>query len=215
MNGWIFSDKICVLVGFCSGLGAISMIATMAIITVKIHSLVKYKPFNGNRIKRDDSYGKVLFGVWVYSCCAMLPPVTGTTEMIIQGAGTNCVPNWSPKSTSGRVYVTFLLSLAYIIPVSVSSVYLIRTRKELTSNINEINFCFLNLCFRNLKNINKMCVLAVIFFSLTWLPYAVLVVVCVFGKKHLITAEIEMSPLLLAKLSAIINPFIYAIVNPR
>lgn len=214
-KGWIFNDKICHLVGFLSGTGSISMIATMAVITVKIYLLVKNKTFAGNQIKPDNSQGKVLVGVWLYSICAMLPPLTGITEMSIEGSGTNCVPQWSPKKTSGRIYIAFLLSMAYIIPVSVSAIYLAIVRKKVHHNINATNYYFHNLCFRNLRNINKMCIFAVIFFSVSWLPYAIVVIICMFGKKSFITPEMEMVPTLLAKTSAVFNPFIYAAVNPR
>lgn len=215
MKGWIFNDKICHLVGFLSGTGSISMIATMAVITVKIYYLVKNKPFAGNLIEPDNSQFKVLLCVWLYSVCAMLPPLTGITEMSIEGAGTNCVPRWSPEKTSGRIYVTFLLTMAYIIPVSVSAIYLIKVRKEINKNINETNYHFVNLCFRNLRNINKMCIFAVVFFTISWLPYAIVVVICMIGHKSSISPEIEMIPTLLAKTSAVFNPFIYAMVNPR
>ncbi|XP_031561395.1 melanopsin-B-like [Actinia tenebrosa] len=215
MKGWIFNDKICHFVGFVAGTGSVSMIATMAVITVKIYLLVKNKPFVGNRIERDNSQTKVLLGVWLYSVCAMLPPLTGITEMSIEGAGTNCVPQWSPENTSGRVYVMFLLTMAYIIPVSVSTIYLAKIRKVINKNTSESNYYFVNLCFRNLRNINKMCMFAIVFFTIAWLPYAIVVVICMFGKKSSISPEIEMAPTLLAKTSAICNPFIYAIVNPK
>ncbi|KXJ28967.1 Melanopsin [Exaiptasia diaphana] len=57
--------------------------------------------------------------------------------------------------------------------------------------------------------------LAIVAFTIAWLPYCVYVFITAFGGSHLIDTRTELIAALVAKSSTLYSPFIYALVNPR
>lgn len=217
-NGWYFSHAVCRLNGLLTGMGCIAMIATMTYITVKIYFIAEHhspvvNPVNSARNGRP--YIKILIAIWVYSIIAILPPIVGLTDMALAAARTNCVPDWAPKRVPEKIYIVGLTVMAYVLPVSVSFVFLWKTRLALSLHINLMNDRFMNLRLGNLKNIYRMSASALFFFSIVWLPYGVYVFVSVISGGNIFGVEATMVPALTAKTSVVINPFIYAIVLPR
>ena len=64
-------------------------------------------------------------------------------------------------------------------------------------------------------SISKMAGLAIVAFTITWLPYCAYALVSAFGGSHLIDTNTGLIACLVAKSSILYNPFIYALVNPR
>lgn len=213
-NGWYFSDAVCRLNGLLTGIGCIAMIATMACITLKIYSIAKNKT-QMTSAQRGRPYIKILVAIWVYSVVVILPPIVGLTDMKIEAAKTNCVPNWTPEGTLEKIYIVGLTILAYVLPVSVSFVYVWKTRLALSVHINLMQNYFMNLRLGYLKNVYRMSAFALVFFAVVWLPYGVYVFVSVISGKNLFGLEATLVPALTAKTSVIINPFVYAIALPR
>ncbi|XP_031561387.1 melanopsin-like [Actinia tenebrosa] len=218
-NGWYFSDAVCRFSGLIAGVGCIAMIATMACITVKVHFLVKHQNAVVNHIinkPEGKSYIKVLAAIWIYSFLLMLPPIVGWTDMELEAAETNCVPDWSPESLPDKIYIIFMFVFAYVVPVGLSICFLFKTQRKLSSHINDMGQQFANIRLGSLRSIYKMSAVAVIAFSLAWLPYGLFVVISLStGNKKIFSPEGTMIPALTAKTSVIINPFIYALVLPR
>jgi hypothetical protein len=216
-NRWVFNDAVCRLNGLLTGIGCIAMMATMTCITTKIHSLVRHQNVVINQIHmpQDRSYVKNLTAIWTYSLVAMAPPIVGLTDMELEAADTNCVPVWSPKRVPDKIYIIILTIVAYVIPVVVSLMYLWKTRLTLSKHISIMNDRFLNLRFGSFKNIYRMSAVAVFVFTFAWLPYGVYVLISLFSGENIFSVELTMVPVLTAKTSVIVNPFIYAIVIPR
>lgn len=218
-NGWYFSEAICRLSGLLAGIGCIAMIATMASITIKVHYLVRHQNAIVNRIiinnTQKRSYIKVLAAIWSYSLIVMLPPVAGWTEMVLEAAETNCVPDWAPEKVSNKIYIMCLFLLAYVVPVGFSFCFLWKTKNKLSSHIHDMSQQFANMRYGSLKSIYKMSAVAVIAFSLAWLPYGVFVIISLCSGKNIFSAGSATIPALTAKTSVVINPFIYALMLPR
>ncbi|XP_020909580.1 violet-sensitive opsin-like [Exaiptasia diaphana] len=216
MQGRLFYEYpvMCNIFGFISGCGAVSMIVTMSCTTVKLYAISKSGISNENSSTLQTPHYKVITAIWVYTVILMLPPATGITNMKTEGSGTHCVPDWSPKHPNEAYYVMTLLIFAYVIPVSVGIIHLIRIQYQFNSQ-EFFNSPLLNLCFSTLKGIQRMSSLAVALFLITWFPYAILVVISVTSGIKVFSIEVEMWPTLFVKLSAVFNPYIYAFVNPR
>lgn len=190
------------------------MIITMSCATVKLYFMSKSQIRASESTLLETPQYKIVIGIWVFTALTMLPPTVGLTTMKTEGAGTHCAPNWTPGNWSETVYIIALMFLAYVIPVTVAVIFLVKIHKEfLTQEIvdNEL----LNLCFSTLRGIYKMSVIAVALISVTWLPYAVVALVSLVKGKNAISVELEMWPTLFAKISAVFNPYIYAVINPR
>lgn len=48
-----------------------------------------------------------------------------------------------------------------------------------------------------------------------WTPYAVVALLGIFSKRHLITPLVSMVPALFCKTAACLDPFVYALSHPR
>ncbi|XP_031561410.1 rhodopsin-like [Actinia tenebrosa] len=217
-NGWYFGDAVCRLDGLLTGIGFTAMIATMTYITIKIYLIAKnqYLVINAETpVQCGRPYMKILIAIWVYSIIAIMPPVVGLTNMVLEAAKTNCVPDWAPKRVPDKIYIVGLTLVAYVLPVSVSFVYLWKTRLIISLHINLMNDRFMNLKLGNLKNIYRMSAFAVSFFAIAWLPYGLYVFISVISGKEDFGVEATLVPALTAKSSVVVNPFIYAVVLPK
>ena len=59
-------------------------------------------------------------------------------------------------------------------------------------------------------------VLMVVFiYTIAWTPYAVVALIGQYGNSDLITPMVAMIPIMIAKMSTVPNPFIYAIMHPK
>lgn len=219
-NRWIFNDHICRLVGFLGGIAAVAMIATMTCITIKIYSTLTVQ-FGNNKlmsaVKQDRTHLKVIVGIWIYSAISMLPPTAGWTRMIIESADTNCAPDWTAEGTAELVYILVLTCLAYIIPVGIAVVYIWRINNALSAHVRLMaQILSAQRQIKEFRNITKMASLAIIAFTITWLPYCLYVLVCAFGGgEKVFNAETSVIACLVAKSSILYNPCVYAFVNPR
>lgn len=220
-NRWLFDDVMCRIVGFLGGIAAVGMIASMACITVKIHSTITARSASQSQmipVKKNKypTYLKVIVSIWIYSVFSMLPPTAGWTSMIKESADLNCAPNWKTEGTADLVYILTLTSMAYIIPVTISSYYHWKINKAINSHLKTVaRFSSAQRQLDGFRNISKMAGLAILAFTVTWLPYCVYVLISAFGGSKLIDANTSVIACLVAKSSILYNPFIYALVNPR
>ncbi|XP_031557359.1 blue-sensitive opsin-like [Actinia tenebrosa] len=219
-NRWIFNDLVCRLVGFFGGIAAIAMIATMTCITIKIYSTLTIQ-FGNNKLSfaanKDRTHLKIIAGIWIYSVLSMLPPTAGWTRMIIESADTNCAPDWMAESTAELVYILILTCMAYIIPVSIAVVYIWRINNALSAHVKLMaQMLSAQRQIKDFRNITKMAALAIVAFTITWLPYCLYVLICAFGEgEKIFNAETSVIACLGAKSSILYNPCVYAFVNPR
>jgi hypothetical protein len=218
-NRWIFNDLLCRLVGFFGGIAAVAMIATMTCITIKIHHTIT-KQIGNNKLvksKQDRTHFKVIGAIWIYAFLAMLPPTAGWTRMIVESADTNCAPDWIAEGTADLVYILILTFMAYIIPVGVAVIYIWRINNALSGHVRLMaQITNAQRQIKSFKNISKMAALAILAFTIAWLPYCLYVLICAFGgKEEVFNAETSVIACLVAKSSILYNSFVYALVNPR
>lgn len=219
-NRWIFNDHVCRLVGFLGGIAAVAMIATMTCITIKIYNTLTLQ-FGKNKLvsaaKQDRTHLKVIAGIWIYSALSMLPPTAGWTRMIVEIADTNCAPDWMAESTAELVYILALTCIAYIIPVGVAIFYIWRINKALSAHVKLMaQILSAQRQIRDFRIITKMAGLAIVAFTVAWLPYCLYVLICAFGEgERIFNAETSVIACVVAKSSILYNPFVYALVNPR
>nr|AXN75746.1 opsin [Exaiptasia diaphana] len=217
-NEWAFTDDlVCRIVGFLGGIAAISMIATMTCITVKIYNTLVSRGLK-KRLKGDQNLTqyKIISLVWLYSILGMLPPLAGWTRTIKEAADMSCAPNWNAESTPDLVYILLLTFISYVIPVSIASVYHWKINKAINEHLKTVSrFSSAQRQLEGFRSISKMAGLAIVAFTITWLPYCVYALISAFGGSHLIDTKTGLIACLVAKSSILYNPFIYALVNPR
>ncbi|XP_032242267.1 rhodopsin [Nematostella vectensis] len=217
-RGWAFNDAVCKFIGFVGGCAATSMIASMLCITITIHRTIAKQNVTNHILHQppNKTQLKIIIGVWMYSAVIMLPPVTGLTEMKLEAADTNCAPNWSPDTPGDLAYILILCVTAYFIPVGASLFYYLQIRKALSAHMAlAIPVASIQAQLRRFQNITYMTAVAIAAFTITWLPYAVYVLIAAFGGSHLFDAVMSVVPAMVAKMSILYNPFVYALVNPR
>lgn len=219
-NGWVFSDVVCKLNGLVTGIGCIAMLVTMMCISWKIYetasanNIINFTARSAFRRYQLD----VIIGVWLFSIFIMLPPTLGWTDMMLEMGNMNCVPTWAPQTLKDAMYIIFLTVFGYFIPVMVSAVFLLKTRKILRNHTNILRSrgMYPNNRLNSLVDVYRMQFLAISFFVLTWFPYVVYVFISMaHGDMYIFSPGLTTLPALVAKASVIFNPIIYAIVIPR
>lgn len=172
-NRWVFNENICRIVGFLGGIAAVSMIATMASITVKIYYTVTsrgVKQLTNAKKNAGFTHIKIILAIWIYSTFSMLPPTAGWTSMITESADMNCAPNWNAESTPDLIYILSLTAVAYILPVSVASCYHFKINKAINAHLQTVaRFSSAQRQLEGFRNISKMAGLAIVAFTITWL----------------------------------------------
>ncbi|XP_028517434.1 rhodopsin [Exaiptasia diaphana] len=218
-NGWPFSEFVCRLNGLLTAVGCIAMLLTMTCITWKIY--VTASTTNVNNFIAPSAFRRyhihVIIAIWLFSACVVLPPTVGWSNMRLESASLNCVPDWAPETLNDVIYILLMTVLGYFLPVILSVVLLFRTRTVLRNHTKVLKCLIIpNIRLKALLHVYRMQFLSVICFTLTWLPYVVYVFVSLaYGSMYIFGPALTTLPALVAKSSVVLNPVIYAIVIPR
>jgi len=169
----------------------------------------------------------IVLGTWIYaSPPALLPFFEIWGRYVPEGYLTSCSFDYMTDNNSTRLFVFCIWFWDYLIPVSIilfcyskitSQVW--NHEMELKAQAAKMNVASLRsgdaAKTRNEIRVAKVGLTLTSVFLLAWTPYAAVAFIGAFGDRTLLTPFATMVPALCCKLTACIDPFIYAINHPK
>ncbi|CAL4131331.1 unnamed protein product, partial [Meganyctiphanes norvegica] len=217
---WTLGPTACEIYGFCGAL-----FGTVSIITLSLIAIDRYyaitDPFVGWRLSQGKAWLWIL-GTWFYGTIWCVPPILGWNQYVLEGFLTSCSFDYLSDDPWTRGYVYFLMVGAYILPLTIiiacygfiyASVHQHNHRMKSKEDSKESRVS--KSIQRRERQLARVVILSVIFWTIAWTPYAVVSMMGVFSWTVYLTPLCTMLPALFAKLSTVYNPFIYAVSHPR
>uniref|UniRef100_A0A671R5D3 Opsin 4xa n=1 Tax=Sinocyclocheilus anshuiensis TaxID=1608454 RepID=A0A671R5D3_9TELE len=209
---WVFGEMGCKMYAFCGALFGITSMINLLAISIDRYIVIT-KPLQAIRWTSGRRTLIIILLVWIYSLC--------WSSYIPDGLMTSCTWDYVTSTPANKSYTLMLCCFVFFIPLGI------------------ISYCyfFMFLAIRNASNVEKLgshvrktaliqqqsiktewklakiAFVVIIVFVLSWSPYACVTLIAWAGYSHVLTPYSKAVPAVIAKASAIYNPFIYAIIR--
>nr|FAA00403.1 TPA: opsin [Nematostella vectensis] len=218
-DAWVGGEIACQASGYIVSVAAAVSFVTMAFFTMEIYRHVTKTDITINeriQTKRCGKTAKIISFIWVYSCVCVAPPLLGWSSMTEQSGHTNCAPDWVTQDAEGLSYLIFLVIAVFLIPMAVTAMFFIKLYRYFHNPQIDVNATpsFL-LKIERYKMTLKVVFAAILANALCWSPYALYSLVSSFKGEEMVTGYQSLIPAHFAKISAVVNPIVYWIFNPR
>ncbi|XP_030210230.1 melanopsin-B isoform X1 [Gadus morhua] len=220
---WIFGETGCKMYAFCGALfGITSMINLLAI------SLDRYivitKPLQAIRWISGRRTMVVILLVWLYSLAWSLAPLLGWSSYIPEGLMTSCTWDYVTSTPANKSYTLMLCCFVFFIPLGIISYCYLCMFLAIRSAGREIERLGTQVRKSTLMQqqtiktewkLTKVAFVVIIVYVLSWSPYACVTLIAWAGYGSHLSPYSKAVPAVIAKASAIYNPFIYAIIHSK
>ncbi|KAI7813446.1 hypothetical protein IRJ41_016907 [Triplophysa rosa] len=159
-----------------------------------------------------------ILSIWIYSLAWSLAPLIGWSSYIPEGLMMSCTWDYVSQTPASRSYTMMLCCFVFFIPLAVIFYcYLLmflsvrqagRDLKRLWQKSGFVK----QQSMKSEWRLAKIAALVIAVYVLSWAPYACVTLVAWARYANILTPYSKTLPAILAKSSAIYNPFIYAIV---
>ncbi|XP_025421001.1 rhodopsin, GQ-coupled-like, partial [Sipha flava] len=230
----------CTIYAFGVGQFGLVSIVTLSAIAVERYLVITAKPLSGSWKLTRHGATKVCMFVWIYCLSITLPPIFGWSKYVLEGFETSCSWDYMTKTYSNRLFYIYMLSLGFILPVSIITycyifiiVSILDHNKEMAdcnSNIRQLGTkeslkCRLSLNvpkqgqavpIRSALRTSYIILVLIGLFMMSWTPYAVVTFFGQFGADDMkIEPWVSALPALCAKASVVYNPIVYGLSHPH
>ncbi|XP_030292139.1 opsin 4xa isoform X1 [Sparus aurata] len=222
-KGWIFGETGCKMYAFCGALfGITSMINLLAISIDRYIVITKPLQAIGWTSKRRTCH--IILLVWLYSLAWSLAPLLGWSSYIPEGLMTSCTWDYVTSTPANKSYTLMLCCFVFFIPLGIISYcYLCmflairhasRDVQKLGSQVRKSTL-IQQQSIKTEWKLAKIAFVVIIVFVLSWSPYACVTLIAWAGYGSILNPYSKAVPAVIAKASAIYNPFIYAIIHSK
>ena len=158
--------------------------------------------------------------IWLYAAVWVGLPFVGFGSYVTSSYGISCTFNYIAVDRSTTLFVVTIFAGGFILPLTVivrcyAAIFLKVFNNEVRFKLSE---SLLDVRTKGRRRVDvkiaKVSAAVVLFFCTSWLPFAVIALVCAFGHYQLITPQTDMTLCLLGKASVIISPIVYTIGHP-
>ncbi|XP_071177972.1 opsin-5-like [Mytilus edulis] len=208
-------EYLCSAYGFTGFFCGVVSISTLAAISVARYVQV-CRTDQAQKLVKNTKYCIIV--IYCYGAIWACLPLSGIRGYGPEPYGTSCTLQWEGND----IFVSFFLIFCVIIPVIIMNVsygrilvHLRRSRRKTSRTIiNAFSRCSVRKRAREtylMKMTFTMCVV----FILLWSPYAVVSLWTAYGRKDVVPVRVTLISVLIAKLSTIINPIVYFVLNKK
>ncbi|XP_029300356.1 opsin 4xa [Cottoperca gobio] len=222
-KGWIFGETGCKMYAFCGALfGITSMINLLAI------SLDRYivitKPLQAIRWTSKRRTCLIIALVWLYSLAWSLAPLLGWSSYIPEGLMTSCTWDYVTSTPANKSYTLMLCCFVFFIPLAIISycyLCMFLAIRHASRDVEKLGYQVRKSTLMQQQSIKtewklaKIAFVVIIVFVLSWSPYACVTLIAWAGYASILDPYSKAVPAVIAKASAIYNPFIYAIIHSK
>ncbi|XP_026036603.1 teleost multiple tissue opsin b [Astatotilapia calliptera] len=206
---WLIGRAGCVWYGFVN-----SCLGIVSLISLAVLSYERYCTMMAQTIADGRDFRPTLAGIcfsWLYSVAWTVPPLLGWSRYGPEGPGTTCSVDWRTRTPNNISYIICLFTFCLVLPFGV----ILYSYGKLLHAIRQVRSVSSVVTRRREQRVLVMVVTMVVCYLVCWLPYGVAALLATFGPHDLLTPEATIMPSLLAKLSTVINPFIYIFMNKQ
>ncbi|KAK4290230.1 hypothetical protein Pmani_036857 [Petrolisthes manimaculis] len=164
---------------------------------------------------------------WLYAFTFSVMPLVGLANIHYAPEGflTTCSFDYLSDVTNTRIYIFSFFVAAWVLPLNVISFSYLSIVTTVSREERYCDTCqdtfnsFKHQSIKKKKSVEmKLAKVASGIIGLwvaAWTPYAVVSLLGIFSKRHLITPLVSMVPALFCKTAACLDPFVYALSHPR
>ncbi|KAM8872122.1 opsin 4xa isoform 1-T1 [Synchiropus picturatus] len=220
-KGWIFGETGCKIYAFCGALFGITSMINLLAISVDRYIVIS-KPLQAIQWSSRRRTLLIISLVWLYSLAWSLAPLLGWSSYIPEGLMTSCTWDYVSSTPSNKSYTLMLCCFVFFIPLAIISycylcMFLVirqasRDVEKLGSQVRKSTL-IQQQSIKTEWKLAKIAFVVIIVFLLSWSPYAFVTLIAWAGYGSALNPYSKAVPAVIAKASAIYNPFIYAIIH--
>ncbi|MBN3301107.1 OPN4A protein, partial [Amia calva] len=220
---WVFGELGCKIYAFCGALFGITSMITLLAISIDRYVVIT-KPLQSIRWTSRQRTYVVIFLVWLYSLAWSLAPLLGWSSYVLEGLMTSCTWDYVTATSANRSYTLMLCCFVFFIPLLVISycyVFMFIAIRNTSRDVEKLGThvrkptLIHQQAIKNEWKLAKIAFVVIIVYVLSWAPYATVTLIAWAGYAHILTPYSKTVPAVIAKASAIYNPFIYAIIHSK
>ncbi|XP_028273632.1 opsin 4xa isoform X2 [Parambassis ranga] len=222
-KGWIFGETGCKIYAFCGALFGITSMINLLAISVDRYIVIT-KPLQAIQWTSTRRTCLIIALVWLYSLAWSLAPLLGWSSYIPEGLMTSCTWDYVTSTPANKSYTLMLCCFVFFIPLGIISYcYLCmflairhtsRDVEKLGSQVRKSTL-MQQQSIKTEWKLAKIAFVVIIVFVLSWSPYACVTLIAWAGYASILNPYSKAVPAVIAKASAIYNPFIYAIIHSK
>uniref|UniRef100_A0A8C8GRP4 G-protein coupled receptors family 1 profile domain-containing protein n=1 Tax=Oncorhynchus tshawytscha TaxID=74940 RepID=A0A8C8GRP4_ONCTS len=220
---WVFGETGCKMYAFCGALFGITSMINLLAISIDRYIVIT-KPLQALHWTSKRRTSVVIVIVWLYSLAWSLAPLFGWSSYIPEGLMTSCTWDYVTSTPANRSYTLMLCIFVFFIPLGIISYcYLcmflaIRTAsrdmEKLGSQVRKSTL-IQQQSIKTEWKLAKIAFVVIIVYVMSWSPYACVTLIGWAGYGRALSPYSKAVPAVIAKASAIYNPFIYAIIHSK
>uniref|UniRef100_A0A3Q1K7J6 G-protein coupled receptors family 1 profile domain-containing protein n=1 Tax=Anabas testudineus TaxID=64144 RepID=A0A3Q1K7J6_ANATE len=220
---WIFGETGCKMYAFCGALFGITSMINLLAISVDRYIVIT-RPLQAIQWTSKKRTCLVIALVWLYSLAWSLAPLLGWSSYIPEGLMTSCTWDYVTSTPANKSYTLMLCCFVFFIPLGIISYcYLCmflairhasRDVEKFGSQVRKSTL-IQQQSIRNEWKLAKIAFVVIIVFVLSWSPYACVTLIAWAGYASILNPYSKAVPAVIAKASAIYNPFIYAMIHSK
>ncbi|KAM9734840.1 opsin 4xa [Menidia menidia] len=222
-KGWIFGETGCKMYAFCGALFGIASMINLLAISIDRYIVIT-KPLQSIAWTSARRTCLIIALVWLYSLAWSLAPLLGWSSYIPEGLMTSCTWDYVTSTPANKSYTLMLCCFVFFIPLGIISYcYLCmflairhtsRDVEQLGSQVRQSTL-IQQQSIKTEWKLAKIAFVVIIVFVLSWSPYACVTLIAWAGYGSVLNPYSKAVPAVIAKASAIYNPFIYAIIHAK
>ncbi|XP_028317937.1 opsin 4xa isoform X1 [Gouania willdenowi] len=222
-KGWIFGETGCKIYAFCGALFGITSMINLLAISIDRYIVIT-KPLQAIRWTSARRTCLIIILVWLYSLAWSLAPLLGWSSYIPEGLMTSCTWDYVTSTPANKSYTLMLCCFVFFIPLGIISYCYLwmflairhasRELRKLGSHVRK-SALIQQQSIKTEWKLAKIAFVVIIVFVLSWSPYACVTLIAWAGYGNILNPYSKAVPAVIAKASAIYNPFIYAIIHSK
>ncbi|XP_068461127.1 opsin 4xb [Clinocottus analis] len=220
---WVFGEMGCKMYAFCGALFGITSMINLLAISIDRY-LVITKPLQTIHWGSKRRTTLAILLVWLYSLAWSLAPLVGWSSYIPEGLMTSCTWDYVTYTLANRSYTMMLCCFVFFIPLGIIFYcYLFmflairKTSREVERLGTQVRKSTLikQKTMKSEWKLAKIAFVVIVVYVLSWSPYACVTLISWAGHADILSPYSKAVPAIIAKASAIYNPFIYAIIHNK
>uniref|UniRef100_A0A8C1FR68 Opsin 4xb n=1 Tax=Cyprinus carpio carpio TaxID=630221 RepID=A0A8C1FR68_CYPCA len=218
---WMFGELGCKIYAFCGALFGITSMINLLAISIDRYVVIT-KPLQTIQWSSKRRTSLAILCIWLYSLAWSLAPLIGWSSYIPEGLMTSCTWDYTSPSPANKSYTMMLCCFVFFIPLAIILYcYLFmflsvrRASRDLERLSSQKSSFVKQQSMRSEWKLAKIAAVVIVVYVLSWSPYACVTLIAWAGHANILTPYSKTLPAVIAKSSAIYNPFIYAIIHTK
>ncbi|XP_012696011.2 opsin 4xa isoform X2 [Clupea harengus] len=220
---WVFGETGCKIYAFCGALFGIASMINLLAISIDRYIVIT-KPFQAIVWTSKRRTLLIILVVWLYSLAWSLAPLLGWSSYIPEGLMTSCTWDYVTSTPSNKSYTLMLCCFVFFIPLGIilyCYLFMFLAIRSTGRDLERLgsqgrkSTLIQQQSIKTEWKLAKIAFIVIIVFVLSWSPYATVTLIAWAGYGSYLTPYSKAVPAVIAKASAIYNPFIYAIIHSK